>query len=189
MTQLAIAPHLREPIFRAYEDLLAIAVGNWPLETSFNVPAGVATATFLANFRNSIVSVINYDWKTKLDKAKLKALRVEKAYIICYKEDGKLHFCHPKPRAVKPITTTTASEKPKQKLPAQAEQPLSASLVPWRDWTEAELTAAVLLIDKQRITGPIFIEGTVPNDLIEKYQTNYNVALVYDEERKVTILT
>lgn len=187
-TDRAIAPHLREPIFRAYEGLLFQAITNWPKETSFDIPKGVASATFLANFRNSIVSYINYNWTSDIDGVKLKALRESKSYIICYKEDGKLHFCHPKTRATKAITTTSTSErKLEDKVPSSA--PLESSLVPWRDWTEGELEALVTLLDKQRISGPVFLDGRVDDSRITHYQSLFNVAILYDDETKRTIVT
>ena len=188
MTDRAIAPHLREPIFRAYEGLLFVALQNWPLETSFDVPKGVATATFLANFRNAIVSLINYNWETTVDRKKLIDLRLAKEYVIRYKEDGKLWFCHPAVRAVTPITTSASSRLSPAESTQGATTP-SASVVPWRDWTPEELLAACLLIDKQRITGPIFLVGVVDADFTNQLMSNYNVALVYNKEREQTIVT
>lgn len=179
-----IAPHLREHIFRAYEPLLHTAVAAWPQETSFDVPADVASSTFLANLRNAVVSLSRYNWPTNIDRKKFDSLLSPRAFTIVFGDDGKVWFRAPRKPIAKSLVTTTVSRPGVPTGPANP-----GGVVPWGDWTEAELEALVLLIDKQRITGPVLLAGTVKPELVEHYQSIFNVALVHDAERNVTIVT
>lgn len=192
VSQLAIAPHLREPIFRAYEELLTTAVASWPKPTSFTLPPNVASSTFLANFRNSIISLKRYGWTpTTVDRSKLLAIETPRAFIVTYEPDGKLWFRSPRERVVKPVVSSSSVERAPSPRPVTDTSitPIASSLVPWRDWTEADLEAACLLIDKQRITGPILLVGRVDEARTNHFMSIYNIAFVYDEERDTTILT
>lgn len=177
----AIAPHLREAVFRAYEPLIEQAVRLWPQESAFDVPTKVASSTFLANFRNAIISLKRYRWSTTIDFAKFSAIETPRAFVINYDETGKLWFRAPRKSTATQVFTTPAQ--------TTVEVENAIGVVPWRDWTEAELEALVLLIDKQRVNGPIQLAGKVSDTLVEHYQNLFNVALVYDAARDVTIVT
>jgi len=186
LSQRSVPPHLREHIFRSYEPFLTEAVAKWPTESGYSVPVGVASATFLANFRNAIVSLINYNWPTTVDREKLLRIRNAREYIIRLGNDGAVWFQSPKSE-IRTLSSTATTRLP-QTATTSAQPPLAQSLVPWRDSTPQEITALCLLIDKGRITGPFIINEKVDDDLKEQLTTTYNVAIVHDEGKNLTTI-
>lgn len=183
--QTFIAPHLREHIFRAYEDLLARAVSAWPSPTSFTVPPDVAPATFVANLRNAVVSVKRYSWSTSIDLPKLLSIESPRVFVIVFDDVEKLvWFRSPKKPVARGMDSTVGT-----KVVRNDEQAPAGSLVPWRDWTGEELNALTFLIDKGRLTGPFILDGQVSDDLVNLHQDMRNVAIVYDSTLKQTIIT
>jgi hypothetical protein len=186
-SQSHIPPHLREHIFRSYEDLLARAVSAWPEPTSFTVPVNVASATFVANLRNAIVSLKRHKWDTSIDLQKLLAIENPRQFVINFDStENKVWFRQPPKKESRSFSSTVGTR-------VEQAQTISGkdafSLVPWRDWTEAELEALCLLIDKQRITGQFVLDGAVAQHSIDQLQLIYNIAIVYDAERKQTVVT
>jgi hypothetical protein len=183
-----IAPHLREPIFRTYEPFLTEAVAKWPTETGFAVPRTVAPATFLANFRNAIVSLVNYNWPTTVDRPKLLRIREAREYIVRFGNDGAVWFQSPKSE-IRKIESTTMSRLPATaSLPNAAQPSAPQSLVPWGDSTIEEISALCLLLDKQRIIGPYLITGNIGDGTASQLMLQYNVGIVYDEAKNLTTI-
>jgi len=183
-----IAPHLREHIFRTYEPYLHAAVTAWPDPTWFEVPATIATATFVANLRNAVVSLIRYNWTTVVNLEKLKSIESPRLFVINFDEtEKKVWFRSPKAPVAQAFKSSIGSGDPR---PATTSISASMqSLVPWRDHTQEEISALCLLIDRQRVIGPFVVAGEVGEALVESLQTQYNVALVYDETMKQTVIT
>lgn len=165
------APHLREPVFREYEDTLAYAVAEWPKETSFDLPAKRKLTTYVANFRNAILSLRAYRWPSRVDLDKLN--RIQGQYQISPRPDGRVWFC---------TRRTGAPSVPPS-------EPTAAGVVPWRDATDAEIIALCTLIHHGRLAGPFIIVGEVDVPLRESLTTSFNVGMVFDEEQKQTIIT
>lgn len=185
MNHTFIAPHLREHIFRTYEPLLTVAVSAWPEATSFTVPRDVSPATFVANLRNSIVSVKRFSWSTSIDLPKLLSIETPRQFVVVFDEVEKLvWFRSPKKPQARGMESTVG-RKIERALPSSS----SSSLVPWRDWTETELDALCLLIDKQRITGTFILDGAVAQHSIDQLQLAYNVAIVFDATLNQTVIT
>lgn len=186
-----IAPHLREHIFRAYEDVLATAVRNWPTETAFDVPTGIATATFLGNFRNAVVSLERYHWPTSIDTDKLATLSNPRVFRIVLDADTrKVVFCSVRKPAPRVFTAafTKLERQTAASIPASTALD-STGLVPWGDCTDADVESLCILLDKKRLTGPYFLEGRVRADFVDHLQTIFDVALVYDEATNTTTVT
>lgn len=179
-TQTHIAPHLREPVFRAYEPLIAQAVRAWPTETSFGIPPGIAPTTFVANFRNAILSLRQYKWETsQIDCEKMWSMG--RSFVISQDQQGLVWF---RARGTAGRPNTLMSEVRQHAPNVDA----SISLVPWRDTTGEEISALCLLINNKRLTGPVFIQGKVDEGLVDSLQGTYDVGIVYDEREDKTVI-
>lgn len=179
-----IPPHLREAIFRTYEPHLTLAVDNWPQETPFTIPPNVAPTTFVANFRNAILSIKLFDWEpTTVNKLKLWEMVQEKAFFIDREGERTCWFRQRQPkRGSMPLLLDKA------RLVTGKPDPVP-SLVPWRDPTVAEIMALCLLINNNRVSGPVLFVGQLENQIVQDMETLYNVSFIYDEVRRVTVLT
>ena len=71
---MAPPPHRNEKVFRSYEPHIFQLLLNWPEPTTFR-PTSVATSTFTARLRDSIASIIEFQWPTSIDVERLKQLR------------------------------------------------------------------------------------------------------------------
>lgn len=175
-----IAPHLREPIFRAYEPLIRTAVNAFPSESSFTIPSGVAPTTFVANFRNAILSLKRYKWETYVDCRKLWS--ISSAYVINQDTEGVVWFRLRQPRGRPNLLTSEARTHAASALP-------SPSLVPWADATQEEISALCLLIHTKRLAGPYEIRGEVGTSQISDLINQYDVGIVYHSDSKTTVIT
>lgn len=184
MNPTFIAPHLREHIFRTYEDLIARAVHAWPEPTSFTVPHDVAPATFVANMRNAVVSVKRYSWSTSIDLPKLLSIENPRQFVVVFDDVEKLVWFRSPKKPVARNMESTVGRKIERDTPTS-----SSSLVPWRDWTGEELQALCLLLDKQRLTGPFIFDGEVDAFVANQCMELRNVAIVFDATLNQTIIT
>lgn len=181
--------HLTEDNFRRFEPLIAQAVNNWPKETSFEVPSGVAPTTFLARFRDSIASLVTHGWETTLiDIPKLTTLRADKAYGL-WPEPGsnppRIWF-RERRRAGRPAHFVV---KARAEIGDSSEFVPDISHVPWRDATEEEIRSLAVLIHYGRIVGTYQIVGKVAKELSEGLSGSYNVSFHFDETSNMTIIT
>lgn len=176
-----VAPHLREANFRIYEPYIAAAVDAWPAETEFTPPSDVMPSTFVVNMRNAILSVKMYQWpNSRVSLPKL--LSIDREYVINQDAAGHVWFRKRKSTGKNPVLGTEQTIH--SSLPS-----LPLSVVPWRDPTDEELRALCVLIHYQRLTGPVVIEGEVANETRIALSADFNVAVVYDEKMKQTIIT
>ena len=179
----SVPPHLREDLFRYYEPLITKAVNAWPQETSFTVPSDKAPTTFISNFRNALLSVRTFHWSTDLDLNKLFAdppVGMRNAFVIAQDETGLVWL--------RKKGTSGRFSIPRV-VPAQRVEPSSYSVVPWRDSTQEEIHALCTLIHFARLSGPVVIDGPVGQEQIDSLTAQFNVAFVYDEAKKQTIIT
>lgn len=182
-----IAPHLREHIFRGYEQYLAIAVSSWPQATSFTIPPNIASATFIANFRNAVQSLLRYSWNTNIDVAKLRSIDNPRVFVINLDTtDNKVWFRSPPKKEPRSFTSTVGTRAERETGHTSSSP---SSLVPLRDWTGEELFAICLLLANRRIAGPILLDGKVDEKVAESQMSLRDVAIVYDAERKQTVIT
>ena len=186
-TPSTIAPHLREPIFRAYEPLITRAISAFTstprVETSFSVPHGTAPSTFVANFRNAILSLKQYKWETTVDVAALWS--INKQYVITRETDGLVWF-RARGRAGAPNLLTSEARSHTAHTSHLA---FSLGLVPWLDATQDEISALCLLIHTKRITGPVVIIGQIGWELTQSLLAQYDVAIVWDGTEGKTVIT
>lgn len=179
----SVPPHLREELFRYYEPLIARAVLAWPKETSFTIPTDRAPTTFISNFRNALLSVRTFHWSTDIDLNKLfrdPPEGMRNAFVIQQDATGLVWL-----RA----KGTSGRFSIPRVAPAQRPDPSSYSVVPWRDSTQEEIHALCTLIHFARLHGPVVIDGAVGAEQIDSLTAQFNVAFVYDEEKKQTIIT
>lgn len=182
-----VALHLREPVFRSYEHLIARAVSSFPAETSFPIPPGVAPTTFVANFRNAILSLKLYAWESSVItpdlREKLWSLGRDKAYAIALDTTGRCWFRIRGKSGAPNLLMDAAKARTHSDASALAE-----SVVPWRDATEEQLEAACRLLHFKRISGPIPVEGEVAQGLCDRLMSTYDVSLVFNPATKLTII-
>lgn len=188
-TSRPIPSHLREDVFRSYEPLITQALTAWPAETSFDRPSTVAPTTFVARFRDAILSALAFRWQpSTVDYVKL--LEVEKLKHLVYESDGKLWWRHKRARGqhVKGWGEVRAASRPAHTSHSSTSAVLPGP-VPWRDATQIEIRALVVLLDAGRLTGPYYLAGEVSPADTEDLMGSYNVAFVFDKEKNVTIVT
>lgn len=185
--------NLTEKLYRYFEPHLNLAVTNWPKETFFDlsiIPAEVryAPTTFVARFRDAVISLKRFGWETYVDVAKLSAMSGE--FIINIDpQTGFIHFRRKQPRG-RPILASVG--KVSVSTPTPVQHPSSAmSVVPWKDITGGELESLALLLANGRIQGPVLVEGDVRQRFGEDvtvYERNMDVAFTWDEKRGVTVV-
>lgn len=179
----SVPPHLREELFRYYEPLIARAVTAWPTETSFTIPANKAPTTFISNFRNALLSVRTFHWSTDIDLGKLfndPPVGMRNAFVLSQDETGLVWF--------RAKGTSGRFSIPRVSLPPRVEKQ-SYSVVPWRDSTQEEVHALCTLIHFARLSGPVIIDGPIGQEQVDGLTSQFNVAFVYDEVKKQTIIT
>lgn len=180
-----IAPHLREDVYRTYAAYIAYAVDAFPRESSFTIPSTIAPTTFVANFRNAILSLKLYAWEcehmTPALREKLWKLGADKSYAIAADTTGRCWF-RLRQRAGRPnlLTAQARTHIDPSSLPE--------GVVPWRDATEEEISAVCKLLHFKRLSGPIPIEGPVAQEFIDRLTFSLDVSLVYDAEKNLTII-
>lgn len=181
--------HLSESSFRIYEPFLTLGVRNFPDETSWDVgllrqlnpDIKIGPATFVARFRDAVVSLRRFHWQTTVDVAKLISI-AGKFSITIQPGTSILWFKHKghqgRPMELKVDANVRA-----------ADGSASASFVPWKDATLEEIEALCLLITHNRLVGPYIVEQQFRQAEMDHFATRWNVALTWDAERKVTVIT
>jgi hypothetical protein len=180
---VATPPHLTEGVFRTYERAIATAVRNWPTETCFTVPSGIAPTTFTARFRDAILSLKKYSWSTSVDTTKFWSLTGK--YVIARDEAGNVWFRQRAPRGRELGYTSEARTRGAIDPVVSFSRP---SVVPWTDSTQEEIAALCLLLHNRRLTGPFIIDGAVGDSLTSSLEASLDVSLVYDQVLKQTVI-
>ena len=182
MTETQSVPaHLRESIFRQYEALIKKGVDAFPSETSFTIPTNVAPTTFVARFRDSILSLKLYKWETVVDCDRL--WKIAGQYAVSHDREGvvwfRLKHRHGRPNLMMSEARTHTDEP---------STPISRTGI-WENVTPEEVTAVCRLIHGERLVGPIIIVGRIDPDLSNALQEDFNVAIVYDDKTNNSIIT
>lgn len=176
-----LPPQLSEGTFRVYEPHIDRAVRAWPTETSWSPSAMTDLAgrrlsphTFVARFRDAVVSLKRFGWDTYIDTAKLRSM--SGAHVLAYDADGTVWF-RARGRRGRPL---------EQVAPA----PSGASPAPpWAHPSDDELRALCLLLSCGRLVGPFTLSTQVPAETIKALEAEFNVALVWDDAVGVTVVS
>lgn len=169
---------LTEASFRRYEDIIATAVDNYPQETSFSIPEGIAPNTFIARIRDAVLSVKKFAWTTKIDMKKLWEL----SNITVWSLDAanKCVWFREKQTRGRPNELTSL---------AKTHNAAEISASHWSSWINAEVSAACVLISGGKLAGPIVLEGEIDPTLTDALTQIHDVGFYYDSEKNETILT
>lgn len=183
----SVPSNLTEALFRQYEPLIVRAVNDFPLETFFTIPPDRSPATFIARFRDAILSVKNFKWPTIIDMDKLWRMSAEKAFALRLEADDKgiPRVCFG-PRASRGGSPNMLLSEAKTYT---ATNPARIGAVPLRDITEEELRALVTLLNGRHLHGSWSTTTTFPLDLISTLTASYDVAIVRDDNTGLTIIT
>lgn len=185
--------HLSESLFRYFEPNIALAVRNWPKETAFDltmIPVAdrFAASTFVARFRDAILSLKRFKWETTLiDLDKLWSMSGKfciwiepKTGVVWFKGKEK----HQRPSHL--------IGEARQRAKDHAEEVLRSGPVLQKDLTANELEAFCLLLSGKRIEGPIRVLGNLhelfPED-IDVYAASLDVAFTWDPKTNSTVIT
>lgn len=180
-----VPSHLSEKLFREYEPFIMRAVNAFPTETSFTVPSGRSPHTFLARFRDAILSVKNFRWSTTIDMDKLWRMSAERKFALRH---GVLNGT-PVVWFGNRIRQGAPNGLISEAREYVASNPARIGAVPLRDITEEELRALVVLLNGRHITGSWSTPTTFPSDLISTLTLSYDVAIVRDENTGLTVIT
>lgn len=181
MTQQALPYQLTEESFRKYEPFIKQAVKNAPLETSFSVPDGLSVNTFVARVRDAIVSLKRFRWDTTIDVEKLWTLSGK--YIWSIDPGGEKIWFREKQKRGRPLEYAAEAHT---RQAAQAGASISSV---WTNLQVGEIDSLALLIHNQRITGPVYVEGQLPEELTSRLSSLFDVAFTFDTTKNQTIIT
>lgn len=173
---------LSESTFRTYEPHISRAVRDWPKETQWhpNDMVGLngqrlSPHTFVARFRDSLVSLKRFAWTTYVDTPKLWSISGQ--YCCSYAPDGTVWF-RARGRRGRPLD-----------MVQEARERMEMVVPEWEAPTQEEVRALCLLIDAKRINGPIVLRTQLPDDMITSLEGEFSVGIVWHEDRKVTVVT
>lgn len=182
MPQTPFLPHqLTEDSFRRYEPFIKTSVARFPEETETPIPAGTAPTTFLARFRDAIVSLKRFQWPTDVDCQKLWTISGQ--YTLSVDPSGRSVWFRIKHRAGRPTDLINEARQAIPALNANLETTWSVP-VP----TDSELTALCVLIHFNRIRGPIVLQARFPEEIRDDLEATYNVAITDDEPGRRTVI-
>lgn len=181
MNTRSIPPHLRENVFRSYEDLLRFAVSNWPNESSHAKPVDISFATFCAGVRNAINSALAFRWTTDIDLAKLQDMVDKKSFVVAANGDNTITFRAPGRRG-----RPRKSDSSVAPLDTSPNSPLAFGPVPARDMTGEQIRAFVTLLDAGLLQGPILVKGEV--SAVAFMDAFPNVSITFDDSRNESVL-
>jgi len=182
-----IPSHLSEATFRTYEPHIALAVKQWPDETSFHESVFVAANgqklspnTFVARFRDAFTSLRRFHWPTTvIDLDKLAAMAGKFAVTL----DSKgVVWVRNKTKQGRPPEFVAEGARLHPELGAKAVREV------WHGWTPEEVEALCLLIDKQRFTGTFVLDGVVDEMLVNTLESKYNISFTPDTTKNQTIV-
>lgn len=159
--------HKSEKMFRRYEPHIQAFLSHWPEPSSFD-PAPLATITFQCRFRDSVASVLEYNWPTCIDTAYLREVWPKVGLFI---------------KAGLVVVGTRASRGSAAIL-----SPVGAE-VSRRDHDEVAFTidgqnidaqkqavAAALLLQAKLLTKPVKIKN-LPRDFMTQLTTQFDVGI------------
>jgi len=181
----SIPSHLSEKIFREYEPFIMRAVNAFPTETSFTVPSDRSPATFLARFRDAILSVKNFKWQTTIDMDKLWRLSAERKFALRHGVINGSPVVWFGNRIRQGVPNGLLSEAREY----TASNPARIGAVPLRDITEEELRALVVLLNGRHLAGSWSTPTAFPFELISQLTLSYDVAISRDEITGLTVIT
>lgn len=184
-TPRSIPSHLSERLFREYEPFIMRAVNAFPTETSFTVPANRSPATFLARFRDAILSVKAFKWQTTIDMDKLWRMSAERTFALRHGELNGTSVIWFGNRIRQGYPNGLLSEAREY----TASNPARIGAVPLRDITEDELRAFVILLHGRHLAGSWSTPTAFPADLLTTLTSQYDVAIVRDENTGLTVIT
>lgn len=181
-----LPPQLSEATFRVYEPFIHAAVKAWPDETRWapeelintRTQRPLSPATFAGRMRDAIVSFRNNAWESYIDAEKFR--EIFGAFSVAMSADGSVWFRN-RGRKGRPLTFAKEAG-PTNSAPASVGEM-------WGTATDAEISAACVLLHHTRISGPIIINGTVSQELTDHLTSNYNVAIHFDSSSQRTIIT
>jgi hypothetical protein len=173
-------PHqLSEDSFRRYEPLIKRAVDRFPEETEFEKPSGIAPTTFLARFRDALVSLKKYNWETDVNCTKL--WEVAGQYCLSVDPSGRSVWFRVRHRAGRPTDMINEARRLNPTIDASLQ-------TVWKGADEDDLLLLCQLIHRNRIKGPIILDKRFDKPDCENLEEQYNVAIVDDEIAGRTIV-
>lgn len=182
-----IPSHLSEATFRIYEPHIKRAVERWPEETQYPPEAFVDLSgsrlsphTWVARFRDAVVSVKRFKWDTNIDTHKLWSISGQ--HSLSVSGDGTVWFKH-RGKAGRPATYPEEARALGYTIDADVVR------IPWQGWSPEEVRALCTLIDKGRLTGPFLLVGSVDPALVIELEDSMNVSLLFDEKGGKTVVT
>lgn len=185
ITNSVILPNLSESVFRLYEPHIAEAVSRWPDETKFERwqmmskdRKPISKFTFAGRLRDAILSLRRFGWQTTtIDKAKLESMAG--SYVISFG----------------PNDTVVWAKKHKEntgrpQAPVHVDTPLSPATLgadqgSWTNPTEDEVRALCILLDRQRIQGPVTLAVVLPQSTIDALQSEFAVSISTSESSTI----
>lgn len=185
--RVRIPHHISEESFRRFEPFLTLAVARWPEETSWDLSLmehndlKISPMTFVARFRDAIVSQRRFGWQSTVDVAKLNSI----AGLFCVSLQAGtsiVWFKHRVPVGRTPDWKHLAESGDVHNAPGVP------SVVPWKDATMEEIEALCLLLSAGKLIGPFILTQRLDDAFVVRLQQRWNVAATWDETRKQTIL-
>lgn len=185
--ELYLESRFKESMFRRFEPLITIAVAAFPEETKFTVPDSMAPTTFVARFRDAFLSLKRFRWDEKGTTIDMKKLvDMNGKYLLSLdRDDQNKWIVWFRQKALRGQARKMANFD-SQATFTQTAQPNPPWTAPISD---DELVALCRLLSSRRITGPFFILSPVNEALTSLLQEQYDVALRWDEEKKLTVVT
>lgn len=190
--QVRIPHHISEDSFRRFEPFLTLAVNRWPEETSWDVASlratdpsvNISPMTFVARFRDAIVSLRRFNWESTVDLAKLN--NIAGTYCLALQAGTSVvWFKHRAPRGRTPDWKHLA-DKVSEVTPSYGEG--AARVVPFKDATPEELRALCLLISNGKLAGPFHLQTRLDAVITASLTATYNVAIEWDDRAQHTII-
>lgn len=184
-----IAHHLSEKTFRFYEPYLTLGVRNFPEETSWDVGTlraqdpsiKIGPNTFVGRFRDAIVSLRRFSWDTTVDVPKL--ISIAGLFVISLQPGTSVVWFKNRASRGRPLTLIAESRT------HPLMQGVAPSPVLWKDITNEELEALTLLISNGRLHGPFLTSREIDSAYVINLTSSYNIAITWDAERGVTVIT
>lgn len=182
--------HLSEGMFRLYEPHLNRAVTRFtdtpgsPQETEFGREVmrdkegrQLSGNTWVARFRDAIVSLKRFQWRTDVDVEKL--WRITGEYVLSLDPTtGSVWFRHKQRKG-----------RPADYIEEARNRGLVRSQKVHKTWTVTEVDAVCALLHMKWVDGPFVLEGKVGVDVVLQQETSRDVAFTYDEDKNQTIIT
>ena len=192
-----IPSNLSENTYRLYEPHLLRALKRWPDETEFPVSVQVSAEgkqlspnTFAARMRDSVVSVLRFNWEGRDENGQPTTFVLEKlrsiagTFAVAFDPagSGSVWF---RARGIKGRPSALVQEQRSAGRLGQAVPDRSE----WKNVTVGEVRSVCILIHHGRMEGPIIIDGTIEPDFTATLESEYNVAITFDSHNNKTVIT